>query len=196
MFDATKDWLATVFTREVLNRLSAEANPSWRLENRIRVLTAHGPLPVDDPMATSVRYWRAQRAAWDAYVSAAAACGVLDGTGGADVIARLASADDDQFRSAMAECMACWFLAGKLKMHVRPRPSGAVGKVPDLLVTAPEGDMTVEVKAPYTEPVTVDGTIVGTETWAGTVLPEPQQADGRCDPNDPEVCCRGSAGTV
>jgi hypothetical protein len=113
------------------------------------VLTAHGPLPSDEHVANAVRHWRASLAAWDTYVEAASACGLLNGVAGADIIARLRSINDDDFRSAMSECMACWFLAGKLGFHVTGAATTSAGRLPDLRAQKGDWDLVVEVKAPY-----------------------------------------------
>jgi hypothetical protein len=72
------------------------------------------------------------------------------------MIQRLTGTHDDNFRSAMAECMACWFLGGKLRLKVSPRPGGAPGKIPDLRIERDEGPITVEVKAPHDDPLPWD----------------------------------------
>jgi hypothetical protein len=84
-------------------------------------------------------------------LTAAFACGLFDGEYGRDLRARLTGDDDNGFRSAIAECQACWFLSAVLKLPVRPRPEGRPGKLLDLLVEHPEGNLNVEVKAPYRE---------------------------------------------
>jgi hypothetical protein len=151
------DPLAAIFTRDALDRLVGPDRPSPQLALRLRVLTAHGPMPDADyrDLLTTVRHDRAQRAAWDAYVGAAFACGFFEHQDGADLRRRLTDVDDNNFRSAVTECMACWFLAGKLRQSVSPRPVGAPGKVPDLCIERDDGNITVEVKAPYREPLPV-----------------------------------------
>ena len=79
------------------------------------VLTASGPIPNEDPWGARVRHRRAERAAWDTYLAAGFACGLLDGEHGSDVLARLTGIDDDNFRLAMAECMVAWFFAARLR---------------------------------------------------------------------------------
>ncbi|MBI4600914.1 MAG: hypothetical protein HY721_03040 [Planctomycetes bacterium] len=93
----------------------------------------------------------AHRAAWEGYLTAAHACGLLDGESRNDLRARLTGKDDAGFRSAMAECLACWFFAAKLGLPVEPRPSGRGGSVLELLIRLSDGDLHAEVKAPYRE---------------------------------------------
>jgi hypothetical protein len=94
----------------------------------------------------------AQRAAWSAYLEAAKACGLLAGQSGTDLIARLTSVDDDQFRSAMAECQAAWYLSSKLGLEVSARPTGKGASELELLVKLTDGDINVEVKSPLRVP--------------------------------------------
>ncbi len=94
-------------------------------------------------------YFRAQKAAWHAYLYTVFACGMFEGERGAELRGRLTSANDDDFRSAMAECMVCWYFAGKLRLKVYPSKSGRTGRDLDLGVELPDGLAGVEVKAPY-----------------------------------------------
>jgi hypothetical protein len=145
------DPLRAVFSRDIVERLRNTSNPSKQLLHRIAILEASGPPPSDPRRARTLRYLRARKAAWDTYLYAAFACGFFEGEHGLDLQARLRGRDDDVFRAAMAECLACWFFAGRLKLRVEPRPLGRKGKTLDLLVKLPEGSITVEVKAPYKE---------------------------------------------
>jgi hypothetical protein len=153
VFAVATDPFAEVFTRDVIGNLLDQVNPSLALAERAAVLSACGPIPLDEPQASQVRRWRAQKAAWDAYLTAAQVCGLLDGVHGQDVRMRLRGTNDENFRSAIAECMAAWFLAGRMKLPTSARPPGANGSVPDLAVSDEEGDLTIEVKAPYKEPI-------------------------------------------
>jgi hypothetical protein len=149
------DPVAAIFTRDVLDRLAALNSPTPQQSMRLRVLTTRGPLPdgAHRDLLTTVQHDRALRAAWDAYLTAAFACELFEPPHGADLQQRLTGTDDDNFRSAMAECMACWFIAGKLGLKVTPRPAGAAGKIPDLCIERDDGNITVEVKAPYRAPL-------------------------------------------
>lgn len=88
---------------------------------------------------------RALRAAWIQYLAAAESVGLLDD---ADVRARLTGANDDGFRSALAECAAAWFLV-RHGFAVEPRPEPSTSRGVDLLASAGELHIYVEVKSPY-----------------------------------------------
>jgi hypothetical protein len=75
----------------------------------------------------------------------------LEGDRGRDLRGRLASRKDDEFHSAVAECMACWFLAGRLQLPVDAIAPGRNGKNLDLRVFLDGREVGVEVKAPYRE---------------------------------------------
>lgn len=145
------DALGEVFTHTIIARLSKSPTPSPQLVDRLRVLTACGPLPSDKSLAEWVLQLRARKAAWEAYLYAAFACGLFEGDDGKDLRRRLIGSNDDGFRSAMAECLACWFFAAKLRRPVEPKPPGRPRRTLDLLVSLPDADMRVEVKAPYRE---------------------------------------------
>ncbi len=147
--------LRAIFTEEVMDRL-AGATQTDALAYRRVVLTASGPLPSDPWDAEDVMRWRGQRAAWEVYLDAAFACGLFDEPHGRDLVERLTHVDDGQFRSGMAECLAAWYFAGKLRLPTSARPTGNNDRPLELLVTLPDGDLHVEVKAPLREPV-VDG---------------------------------------
>lgn len=136
--------LWSVFTPDAVGRLQSVAQPSEALDFRLRVLGAGGLNP-----SAANRAQRAYKAAWEVYLTAAFVCGLLDGAHGADLMARLTGVNDDNFRSAMSECLVAWYLAGRLKLRVAPRPEGRPGHPLELAVKLPDGDINVEVKAPY-----------------------------------------------
>lgn len=106
-----------VFTPEVVASFAATLDGATPLAKaRYEILTAHGPFPAADRPAYWLRHLRAQRAAWEAYIDAAAATGVLD----EDVTQRFRGRNDDNIRSAHAECLAAWFFAGKRGYALTP----------------------------------------------------------------------------
>jgi hypothetical protein len=145
-----------VFTDDVIATLSQAAANRPQLRYRLEVLTARGAYPPDCPDAARVMMLRAHRAAWEAYLDAAASSKLLD----EDLLSRLRGIDDTIFRSAMAECLACWYLAGTLGLRVEGRGEGRPGKLPDFRVIEASGEVTAEVKAPYQEPPQ-------NRTWSG-----------------------------
>ena len=112
-----------VFTPEVIANLRQVRSPSQRLQTRLRILDAGGlnPNPVN-------RELRAHKAAWEAYLTAAFAIGLFEGPNGVEFRARLASTDDDNFFSAISECFGAWYLAGRRRLELAPRPRGQGAK--------------------------------------------------------------------
>lgn len=150
MHTPPSDAIRAVFTRDSLIRLHARPNMSGRLKERLAVLAARGP--DSDSVAARVAHpphRRARKAAWEVYLRAAFALGLFDEPYGADLRARLTSADDDAFRAAMAECMSGWLLCGKLGLRIGPRPEGRKGHPLEYLIHCKSGDIRVEVKSPY-----------------------------------------------
>jgi hypothetical protein len=111
----------------------------------LEVLDAHGPYPSSRAKARKLRWRRVHRAAWEAYLDAADACGLLTD----DMVEALRSWDADQFRGALGEARICFYLAGKRRYRVEPRPPGRGTRVLDMHVKAPNTDFNVEVKAPF-----------------------------------------------
>lgn len=146
-----RERLRAVFTPDVIRVLASTRNPSEALQYRLEVLTACGPPVADDIISHRIACLRAQRAAWEVYIEAAFACGLLSGARGADVSSRLTGLDDDGFRSAMAECMLCWFLAARLRLPVDGVAAGRNSKELDMKVLLRQGVVGVEVKAPLRE---------------------------------------------
>lgn len=145
------DALRAIFSREVMAQLAAQPQ-SERLAERLRILNASRPLPSDRNSVRRVKWLLAHRVAWDAYVEGAFHCGLFDGKHGEDLRARLADHNQENFRAALAECEAAWFLACHLQLSVSARPAGRASRPLDLLVALPGGDVNVEVKSPFREP--------------------------------------------
>ena len=133
-----------VFTPAVISALRRRA-PTPALSFRLGVLAADGLTP-DHAL-------RACKSAWEVYLIAAFACGLFAGQHGIDLRARLTGIDDDNFRSALSECMAAWYLAGHLKLPIEPRPEGRSDHPLEFALKLHEGDIKVEVKSPF-RPIT------------------------------------------
>jgi len=127
----------------VVAKLRGVQNPSQLLKFRLRVLDTQG-------LATN-HDLRKVKAAWEAYLDTAFGIGLFDDPHGLDLRSRLTSSQDDDFRSAMAEYMAAWYLAGKLRLTLQPRPPGRRNRVLEFRVTNTEIAINVEVKAPHRE---------------------------------------------
>lgn len=164
------DVLENVFSAAVRWALiEASARTGWpEPRDRTAVLDACGAYPIDPHDADQQRFWRALRASWEAYLSAASVCGLFDGDEGADLLARLRSADSDQFRGAIAECMCCWYLAGSMRLPLEPRPEGRGNRRLEFRSPRDGGDLLFEVKAPYVPPAT--------GAWVGDDAPVLQAA--------------------
>jgi hypothetical protein len=132
-----------VFDEDTLQR-AARCRSDFA-EQFLRVLTAHGPSPSNPEKAELLREMRAKRAAWEAYLEAADVCGLLDQA----MIQDLRSFDADQVRGALGEARACWFLAGKQRLGVSPRPPGRGAKRLDMHVCSPVAEFRAEVKSPF-----------------------------------------------
>lgn len=150
-FNVPSEPIWAIFTPDVIRQLSLVGNPSRDLEFRLQVLAAGG-LNSHTPRGQALR---ACKAAWEVYLFAAFACGLFENPHGPDLRSRLTGVDDDNFRSAMSECLAAWYLAGKRKLHVEARPEGRPGHPLEFVLKLSDGDINVEVKAPF-RPITSD----------------------------------------
>ena len=146
-----RDPLRYVFTRETIESWLAVKNPSRELRYRIKTAEASGPFPTDIRLARDLRYYRAHKVAWHAYIYSAFACGMFDSTKGKDLLRRLRSNKRDQFRPALAECMVCWFLAGRMRLSINTCAPGRGNRMLEMKIVSETGDTGVEVKAPFEE---------------------------------------------
>lgn len=128
------------------------SNPTEELLQRLNILCACGPIPWDERKAMYMLSNRARRVAWETYVFCAYACGFFEGSKGKDLRARLADSGTKNFRSAISECMACWFLAGRMHLPIIGDAPGRKKKNLDMQTIIKGQKVGVEVKAPYQEP--------------------------------------------
>ena len=152
VFAPPTDVLGEVFPAEVRRRWSKK--PTDDLIRRLEILCASGPSPSDPHQAADLRYWRARKAAWEAYLFTSFACGLFEGNRRRDLCSRLASQGQEEFLAAIAECMTCWLLAGKHKLPLRGDAPGRKRRNLDMQVSIDGSEVGVEVKAPYREPPT------------------------------------------
>jgi hypothetical protein len=148
-FVPPSDVLMDVFTPAI--RQGWRARKSDELTHRLSILSACGPYPSDPLLAADIRYWRAKRAAWETYLFTAFACGFFEGTRGRDLRNRLRCHSQEGFLAAIAECMTCWFLAGKHGLPLIADAPGRNGRNLDMKVIVSGHDVGVEVKAPFRE---------------------------------------------
>jgi hypothetical protein len=87
-----KEPLWEIFTREIITNLY-RAKPSDWLTYRLEVLQSGGLNP-----SSKNKRLRAVKSAWEAYLSAAFACGLFEGPDGTDLRCRLTGLDDANFR--------------------------------------------------------------------------------------------------
>jgi hypothetical protein len=160
------DPMRDVFTYQVLSSWRGSQAPSPELAFRLQVVEAHGPYPCDPQKADSLRSLRALKAAWETYLCAAFASSMFVGEKGKDLLGRLRGMDDDGFRSAMAECMVCWFFAGRMRLPVTPNAEGRGSRNLEFRIITGDGGIGVEVKAPFREaPMPLPGK--STACWVG-----------------------------
>lgn len=152
--DGASDALARVYDEGALARFheylavvhpdSADERDVKHVRWLVEVITASGPPPSDTWLADAMARRRASRAALDVYAGAADACGLLD----ANMVERLRSTEERNFRSARAECVTAWFLAGRLGHRVAPLVGGGRERRQlEFGATTHEGLLVVEVKA-------------------------------------------------
>jgi len=146
-FKPPADPLRAVFTPQVMAAWRKNLTPE--LVQRLEILHACGPYPSEPARAAELRRLRARKAAWETYLFTAFACGMFQGSRGKELQGRLTSTDTDDFRSALAECLVCWFLAGKMKFPLDPEAAGRNRRTLDMRLVMDDGDIGVEVKAPF-----------------------------------------------
>ncbi len=149
--------LLDVFPLDVRDRWRQSGRPD--LLRRLQFMTASGPAPSSPRMAMLLRHCRAVRAAWETYIFCAFDYGFFSGGRGKDLYSKLQGEDPEGFRSAMAECIACWFFAGRSGFPVDSVACGRKGKILDMQVLVEGTWVGVEVKAPHRE--------VPEEAWHG-----------------------------
>lgn len=147
----SSDPLGEVFAPQVRRTWRNSSVSLEELKFRLSVIEACGPYPGDAKAADRLRTLRAIKAAWDTYLFGAFACGMFVGEKGKDLLGRLRGTDAEGFRSAMAECMACWFFSGRMGLAINPNAEGRGSKNLDMRITTGKGEIGVEVKAPFRE---------------------------------------------
>jgi len=129
-----------IFSDEVLARLSRGSPRSPGLEFRLAVIEGQNS------------GCDMKRDLWTAWIECARSSGLFDRVQGAELIARLTSANDDNFRSALSEYMACYFLVEDLGLRVVPRPFGRNKRVLEFRFDCDsDAILYFEVKSPRSE---------------------------------------------
>jgi hypothetical protein len=136
------DALTDIFTQEIIRRLQALNNKTHAQLTRLYVLTCGDGAGLGMIGPELVMFMDA----WARYIACAFRMGLFQGPTGSDLRARLTGTDDDNFVSAMNECLATWFLVDHLDLSATARPSGKSRSVLELAIHLPDGEMFVEVK--------------------------------------------------
>jgi hypothetical protein len=140
------------------------------------------------------RELRAFKAAWEAYLTAAFAIGMFEGEHGTELRARLTGTDDDNFFSAISECFAAWYLAGRRQLALRPRPAGRGKSCLEFSISCDGGDIKVEVKAPYSpltdEPFWGATTVIALRVHFNRRISNLRRASAICSLSIPGSDCR------
>lgn len=138
----------TVFPREMLENLSLRQNISTELKAHLEILTTHWSCALNSSVRMKQKCNLAIKRAWEEYVRSAQEHCLLQ-TDNHELMRRLQELEGDNFRSAMSECIACWFFDTRLALPIVPRPPGRNGRILDMGVTIKGQKVGVEVKAPY-----------------------------------------------
>lgn len=152
LINPLRDSLNDIFTPDVISAWKNCRHPSEDLKFRLEILEASGPCPSDPMQADRLRFLMARRTSWGGYLDVAHDCGMFEGERDRDLRARLTGTDDNNFRSAMAECEVCWFLANRMGLKVEQKASGISAKKLDMKILLEKGEIGVEVKAPFRQP--------------------------------------------
>jgi len=146
------DPLDKLFTPEIVKRLQSETNPSEGLVGRLHVVAPWNPY--EDPkiheslQEKAYRKRELVRSIWNGYLRSAWECGFFGDPHGKELRTRLTGKDDENFRSAMDECMTCWLFHSLQGFDVAPYPKGRKSGQLEMIVSLPDGDAFVEVKSP------------------------------------------------
>ena len=172
--------IRVAFPREALTRLalrSESAEVRWHME-----ILKERRLPT---LGRDKRYNHqrklADKRSWEMYLRAAQASGLL--TADRDLIARLHELQGPNFRSALAECISCWFLREQLGFPVKPRPPGRPGTVLDLESAVGGVRVGIEVKSSSSTP---KGLVWGDDD-SGLIEADVADANKQFDESGPNI---------
>src|ERR1700747_3830287 len=99
--------------------------------------------------------------AWRDYLEVAIDCELLTDAHGDELRARLTGTDDENFASAISECLAAWVFTRKLGFQIKPRPPGRAEKVLEFVIVLPDGEINAAVKSPHS---TINSPILGDDS--------------------------------
>ncbi|MBN1695929.1 MAG: hypothetical protein JW881_00325 [Spirochaetales bacterium] len=122
-------------------------NKSHELQSNLEILkSSHAPLS-DSDKKLIIKTNQAIKRMWREYLESAERNNLLNDNG--EIVYRLRELESENFRSALSECIACWFFDKKLKLKVFPKPAGRNNRVLDMDVIIEKRKVGIEVKAPY-----------------------------------------------
>jgi hypothetical protein len=99
-------------------------------------------------------------------------------------VERLQEIDPDQFRPAIAECMAAWYFAVARRRRINPRPNGRGTRVLEMAIRSRPLDIGVEVKSPeMPELRLVDGAVQSEREFFRKVLKKANDQFANTCPN-------------
>ncbi len=138
----------SVFPEPLLESLSSRQNISQELQSHLDILATRKSCSFNSDIRTEQKYNLATKRAWEQYLESARRHNLLQ-VDNDEIVRRLQKLESDNFRSAMSECMACWFFDKKLSLPIRPKVPGRNGKILDMGVTMKGQNVGIEVKAPH-----------------------------------------------
>lgn len=150
------DSFARIFTPDIVAKMRMRMANSPDAEFRYKVVSLPQRSPDEEadwrnPDFVALELLREKQKKWRLWISAAWNTGFFQAPYGIDLRHRLTGKDDDGFRSALAECMACWAVSEDLRAMVRPRPNGRDSRLLELSAETESGEIHIEVKSPRIE---------------------------------------------
>ena len=147
--DSSAVTLEFVFNESTIAEWKLRASKSKNLKWRLDVLESMSTIgQKESPLGWHSRL-RATRLIWGHYLAGAEAAGLFQEGCTADMLARLRSADDENFRSALAECAAAWYLRDVLGFALEARPCGRNARQLEFVASVEDLEFHVEVKSPH-----------------------------------------------
>jgi len=147
--DSVAVTLDVVFDEETLADWRSRAPESENVRSRLEVLSSMATIGMTETPIGWHCHLRARRRAWAHYLSGAQAAGLFAKGCSADLLARLRSPKDENFRSALAECTVAWYLRDILGFELGARPSGRDGRELEFSASVDDIEFHVEVKSPH-----------------------------------------------
>ena len=140
--------LDRVFPRQLRESLSSRQNISQELQSHLDILTTQSSCSCNSDTKIQQKYNLAIKRAWEQYLESAKQNNLLQ-VDNEESVRRLQELESDNFRSAMSECMVCWFFDKKLRLPIIPKPPGRDGRILDMGATIKGQNVGIEVKAPH-----------------------------------------------